>query len=88
LNIIYRKILFSVAIPLIPAMSNIKVVEVTFSVEAYTEFGDQLLVVGNIAALGCWQPEKGMAMHTDKKSVFLVCERVFPHGILALSVDC
>jgi hypothetical protein len=52
-------------------------VEVTFSVEAYTEFGDQLLVVGSIPALGCWQPEKGMAMHTDKKSVRIIAKRVF-----------
>jgi len=42
--------------------------EVTFSVEAETEFGDQLLVVGSTPALGAWDPKKGMIMHTDRKS--------------------
>lgn len=46
-----------------------EMVEVTFSVEAYTEFGDQLLVVGSVPGLGCWEPEKGMIMHTDNRSV-------------------
>jgi hypothetical protein len=42
--------------------------EVTFSVDAETEFGDQLLVVGSAPALGAWDPRKGMIMHTDRKS--------------------
>lgn len=42
--------------------------EVTFSVEAETEFGDQLLVVGSVPALGTWDIKQGMFMHTDRRS--------------------
>eukprot|EP00293_Proteomonas_sulcata_P006183 CAMPEP_0184322476 /NCGR_PEP_ID=MMETSP1049-20130417/124656_1 /TAXON_ID=77928 /ORGANISM="Proteomonas sulcata, Strain CCMP704" /LENGTH=150 /DNA_ID=CAMNT_0026643625 /DNA_START=29 /DNA_END=478 /DNA_ORIENTATION=+ len=41
---------------------------VQFQVNAATNSGDYVKVVGSVPALGCWQPAAGARLHTDPSS--------------------